>query len=65
MIWQRFTLEILLEKNVWVHIFFIMVKFINSPTSPNKSSPLIYRFTVFMSCNLQLMIDTIVNKNLQ
>ena len=38
-------------KVVEVHIFFIwrlliLAKFINSPISPNKSSPIIYRFTV-------------------
>ena len=39
-------------KVVEVHIFsfgdyYIFAKFINSPISPNKSSPIIYRFTVY------------------
>ena len=32
-------------------------KFINSPISPNKSSPIIYSFTVHDICNLIIMIN--------
>ena len=51
-IWQKFNLKLLLEESGQIHIFFIwwlliLVKFINY--SPNKSSPIIYRFTIHSS----------------
>ena len=52
-IWLRFNLAISLKESGWLHIFFnwwldllILAKFIISPISPNKSSPIIYHFTV-------------------
>ena len=53
-IWQRFNLEISLEESWWgPYLFFHLVttnlaKFINSSISPNKSSPIIYRYTVLI-----------------
>ena len=51
-IWLRFNLAISLKESGWVHIFFnwrllTLAKFIISPFSPNKSSPIIYHFTVY------------------
>ena len=50
--WQIFHLEILLKESGWGPYFFIwwlliLVKFINSSISPNKSSLIIYRFTAY------------------
>ena len=47
-IWLRFNLAISLKESGWGPYFFQLVNtnFIISPISPNKSSPLIYRFTV-------------------
>ena len=54
-IWQWFNLEILLEESgegggggpyVFIWWLLILAKFSNLPISPNKSIPIIYRFTV-------------------
>ena len=48
-IWQRFNLEILLKESGWGYIIWwlvILAKFINSPISPNKYLPVIFRFTI-------------------
>ena len=63
-IWQRLNLEILWKESGWGSIFFHLVttnflpKFINSPILPNKSSPIIYRFTVF---NIRQIIEYFYN----
>ena len=62
-IWRRFNLEISLKESGCVggSIFFHLVKLINSPISPNKSSQIIYRFTVCVDhtehLNTQLCIN--------
>ena len=50
-IWWRFNLAMILEERGWARYFVHLVntnfgKFHCSPISPNKSSPIIYRFTV-------------------
>ena len=49
-IWWRFNLAIILEERGGLNILFIWWKLIlaNFFNSPNKSSPIIYRFTVLM-----------------
>ena len=51
-IWLRFNLEISLKESGWRSIFFQLVttnfgKIYYLANSPNKSSPIIYRFTVW------------------
>ena len=50
-IWRRFNLAILLGESGWAQYFFIwgqliLANFFNSPISANKSSPIIFHFTV-------------------
>ena len=51
-IWRRFNLAILLDESGRVRYFCHLVttnfgEFFNTPISPNKSSPIIYHFTVY------------------